>query len=164
MEISRINNTNFKGLWTSKNKQTGMVDEENPRDRGFHDTIPFTYEEAIYHPFADETDDEINQVIIDASRDSFMGVFPQTYFNPTHPLAYKIIQPKVGSRLGMTEKEYDELDFGKEARRDVGDLRETPHSMDKLGDRQYYKTIPMSSRDASDFMQFGVRFDNQEDN
>ena len=159
MRISSIgNNTNFKGLWVSQNKKEGFADEANPRDRGLHDMIPMTYEEVIYRPFADESEEEINQAMINASRDSFMGVFDHSYYKKNEPSFYKVIQPKLGKRLSIKEKEYESLNMTPEGRT-VGDMRETPHSMKQLGQYQYYEVIPMTSVQASDFMQFRARFD-----
>ena len=95
MQISKINSVNFKGLWETR--QTDAI--------RFKDQPPVFHREMIYHPFKNETPDDIKTEMEEQSKKNVWGVYDRNY-DVDH---YVVTQHILGSRLNISEEDYEKL-------------------------------------------------------
>ena len=90
--------TSFKGLWTSGfQNEVGTVKRNN---------CPIYTQRVIYHPFKDETQSEIDEVMKKADKQKCKDVYNEVYQLVTK---YLILMPVVGEPLSVTKDEYNKI-------------------------------------------------------
>ena len=96
MQISKIGSINFKGLWTFKRTDV-------KQSIGRH--CPVYFEDAIYHPFKDETQEEIDKII---AKEKETPVYEYLYdiWDPCGPDDITVLNHIVGERLNITSDEF----------------------------------------------------------
>ena len=96
MQISKINNINFKGLWGNKRTiQVAQEKEGNPK---------VYYKEKVYYPFSDEKPEEIRETMRQARKAPVW--MANSYYELDH---YVIIKHTLGDKLHITKKDYEEM-------------------------------------------------------
>ena len=101
MRISNINNANFKGLWEiNKAEKKGTMET-------MAGSIPVLERKATYHPFRDETIDEIAEVMSKVD-----NVHEARYYGGIKH--YILTEHYLGHSLQMTKEAYEEISDMKE--------------------------------------------------
>ncbi len=111
MKINSINSVNFKGLWEKK-----PVEPIGKNSKGKQVQV----EENIYHPFADETQEEINANFVTPVVKAY-NVYHNSSPNRFSYQSCIIPKATVGEKLQITKAQYEEYEkltqgFTKEAR------------------------------------------------
>lgn len=101
MQISKINSVNFKGLWEIKSTEC----KERVEDYG----SKVFFDEAIYHPFKDETSGEIEQTLREERLNPVYECDDDRVNDPYGPDHYVITKHTLGSRLNITYNEYSQI-------------------------------------------------------
>ena len=102
MRIGRINGTNFNGLRSEQ--QRGKIG----RDEGFEP--PVHLRDVTYHPFKDETGEEIQKAMEKARNNSFFSCYSNETINTERTPIYYISQiPHLVKSLDITKADYEKI-------------------------------------------------------
>lgn len=96
MKISSINPMNFQGLW--EHKSTG-----HRFDKGNNRLIFF--DDFTYHPFADETQEEVEQVMTKERKTPIL----KHQLSETSTATIIVRNFKIGERLNIREEDYEQI-------------------------------------------------------
>ena len=118
MQISKIVSSNFKGLWS--------IGKDEKRDyiKQTYETI--YYREAIYHPFSDESPEEIDRNMEEANK----NLVCKGGYTYCLSIDFYITKPVLGERLCITKAQYEE----------ISDMHASPHPISMNEPSYFYPT------------------------
>ena len=102
MRIGQINSLNFNGLWSEKQlKKLGRNDGFEP---------PVHLRKVVYHPFSDETQEEIQEAMKKAHENCVFSCYSNETINTERTPIYYISQtPSLGESLEITRADYEKI-------------------------------------------------------
>ena len=102
MNISNVKKINFKGLWSV---QDPIKQGETKKRQGI------IIQEAVYHPFSDETTKEIERTLAWKKARTIHAIYNYSsrYNIAQKPNNFVIVKTSLGKPLSITKRQYSEL-------------------------------------------------------